>query len=124
MVRVIVAGSRSFNDFNLLEKELMTYFKEHNLHRADVEIISGTATGADKLGETFAEKYGLKLTKFPANWEKHGKSAGFIRNQEMVHYAKDNNGVLFAFWDETSPGTKNTIKLSIDNKLDVNVISF
>lgn len=124
MVRVIVAGSRTFNNFSMLEHELMMYFKENQLHRSDVEIISGTANGADKLGEKFAEKYGLKLTKFPANWDKNGKSAGYIRNEEMAKYACAEKGILMAFWDNVSNGTKNMINLAKKYKLDVNIVSF
>ena len=111
MVKVIVAGSRTFNDFAYLEKHLMAYFKANALHRKDVEIISGTAKGADSLGEQFANKYGLKLTKFPADWNQYGKSAGYIRNEEMAKYAKK-DGILFAFWDNSSKGTKHMISIA------------
>ena len=87
MLKVIVAGSRDFDIFSKVEDTLMMYFKEHKLHRADVEIVSGAARGADRLGEQFAIKYGLKLTKFPADWDKYGKSAGYRRNAEMAKYA-------------------------------------
>lgn len=122
MVKVIVAGSRTANNFELVEKSLMMYFKEHKLHRADVEIISGTARGADQLGEQFANKYGLKLTKFPADWDKYGKSAGYIRNEEMAKYATE-NGILFAFWDGNSKGTNHMINLAKKYSLTVIVIS-
>ena len=125
MVKVIVAGSRTFNDFAYLEKHLMAYFKANALHRKDVEIISGTAKGADSLGEQFANKYGLKLTKFPADWNQYGKSAGYIRNEEMAKYAGENSdGVLFAFWNNISSGTKNMINIARKYKLIINVISF
>lgn len=122
MVKVIVAGSRTANNFELVEKSLMIYFKEHKFHRADVEIISGTARGADQLGEQFANKYGLKLTKFPADWDKYGKSAGYIRNEEMAKYATE-NGILFAFWDGKSKGTNHMINLAKKYSLTVIVIS-
>lgn len=122
MVKVIVAGSRTANNFELVEKSLMMYFKEHKLHRADVEIISGTARGADQLGEQFANKYGLKLTKFPADWDKYGKSAGYIRNEEMAKYANE-NGILFAFWDGKSKGTNHMINLAKKYSLNIIVIS-
>lgn len=111
MIKVIVAGSRTANNFELVEKSLMMYFKEHKLHRADVEIISGTARGADQLGEKFADKYNLKLTKFPADWNKYGKSAGYIRNEQMAKYASQ-NGILFAFWDGQSKGTNHMINIA------------
>ena len=73
MTKVIVAGSRDYTNFEKVEYELMMYFKANGLHRADVEIVSGCAKGADTLGIQFAEKYGLKLAKFPADWDQYGK---------------------------------------------------
>lgn len=122
-MKVIVAGSRTFNNFELLEKSLMEVFKQKGLHRADVEIVSGTARGADQLGEKFAQKYGLKLTRFPANWDEHGKKAGILRNIEMAEYAKD-DGLLFAFWDGISRGTKHMITTSEKYGIEVHNISF
>ena len=116
-MRVIVAGSRDFNDYDLVEKTLLTYFKAHHLHNKDVEIVSGSARGADKLGEQFAKKCGLKLTKFPADWNKYGKAAGPIRNEEMAKYSD----MLFAFWDGYSKGTKNMIELAKQYELLINV---
>jgi len=123
MVKVIVAGSRTFNDFAYLEKHLMAYFKANDLHRKDVEIISGTAKGADSLGEQFANKYGLKLTKFPADWNQYGKSAGYIRNEEMAKYAKK-DGILFAFWDNSSKGTKHMISIASKYNIPTYIVQF
>ena len=123
MVKVIVAGSRTFNDFAYLEKHLMAYFKANALHRKDVEIISGTAKGADSLGEQFANKYELKLTKFPADWNQYGKSAGYIRNEEMAKYAKK-DGILFAFWDNSSKGTKHMISIASKYNIPTYIVQF
>lgn len=118
MRKIIVAGSRDYTNFEKVEYDLMMYFKANRLHRADVEIVSGCAKGADTLGIQFAEKYGLNLTKFPADWDKYGKSAGYRRNAEMAKYAD----VLFAFWDGKSKGTQHMINLANDANLDVHVI--
>lgn len=107
-MKVIVAGSRNFNDYSLVEKTLLDYFKANNLHNKDIEIVSGTARGADRLGEQFAKKCGLKITRFPADWDQYGKSAGYIRNEQMAKYGD----ILFAFWDGTSKGTKHMIDLA------------
>ena len=125
MIRIIIAGSRDFKDFNYLEKsclEVFSYLAEELKvlsgdlveYRENIEIISGCARGADSLGELFAEKYKLKLVQFPADWNTYGKSAGYIRNEQMAKYAvSDNNfGILIAFWDGKSRGTKNMIDLA------------
>lgn len=121
MIRVLIAGSRDFNDFELLEKAVKHYLKQYGLHRQDIEVVSGGARGADKLGEQFANKYNIKLTIFPADWNTYGKSAGYIRNEQMIKYI-DDTGIVFAFWDSQSHGTAHIIKLANKYNIKVHVI--
>jgi hypothetical protein len=113
-MKIIIAGSRNFNDYNLLKTScdnLLTQF-------TNIEIVSGTARGADKLGERYAREKGYDIKQFPANWDKFGKSAGYIRNDEMAQYSD----MLIAFWDGTSKGTKHMIDLA--NKRGIKVVIF
>jgi len=121
-MRVIVAGSRSITDYNLIKNTLLSYFKSKGLHHQDIEIVSGTAKGVDRLGEQFAEEKHCKLAKFPADWDRYGKSAGYRRNEQMAKYAKEDNGVLFAFWDGTSKGTMHMINIAKEQGLVVNIV--
>lgn len=124
--RIIIAGSRTFNDYKLLKKSIYNLFKDRNIKKNNVRIISGTANGADKLGERYAQEFGLKLTKMYAQWNEYGKSAGYIRNEQMAKYAveDDNLGVLIAFWDGISKGTKHMIDLANKHGLEVHIIKF
>lgn len=122
MNKVIIAGSRDFDNFISAEYNLLSFFKAFGIHSIDIEIISGGARGADKIGEQFAKKYNIKLTVFPAQWDKYGKSAGIIRNAEMAQYAK--NGILFAFWDGKSTGTKNMIEAARRNNMTVLIYEY
>jgi hypothetical protein len=115
-MKVIIAGSRGFNDYKFLCEICDDLFK--NCQK--VEIVSGTANGADKLGEKYAKERGYKLHRFPANWDKFGKSAGYIRNEEMANFSK----ALIVFWDRKSKGTKHMIDLANDNGLLVSVNYF
>ena len=82
--RLIVAGSRNFNDYQFVKDEVTKYINDlGNV----VEIVSGKAKGVDTLGERIAEELGLKIAEFPADWEKFGKRAGYLRNTEMGKYA-------------------------------------
>ena len=99
--RVVVAGSRDFSDYSRLSAELDKLLAG----KTNITIISGTADGADKLGEQYAREHDLKIEQFPANWERFGKSAGHIRNEHMVLVAD----AVVAFWDSKSPGTKHLI---------------
>ncbi len=114
MIKVIIAGSRNFYDYFYVEEKLLLYFKENNIHSANIEIISGGARGADKIGEMFAKKFNVKLIIFPAQWDTYGKAAGMIRNQEMANYAikGSDKAILFAFWDGQSRGTKGMINIA------------
>lgn len=85
MFRCIIAGSRDFDDYPLLQAEVCMFLDD--LDSLDVEIISGCAKGADSLGERFASDWKLPVKKFPANWDKYGKRAGILRNCEMAKYA-------------------------------------
>ena len=94
-MRVLVCGGRDFNDYNLLSSYLVELFVKSLLVPEDVTIISGHARGADKLGEQFANANECKLSIFPADWEKYGKGAGHIRNQQMIDEGKPDLVVVF-----------------------------
>jgi hypothetical protein len=106
-MKLIVAGSRGFNNYGLLSDEI------NNLSEEITEIISGTARGADQLGEKYADYHGIKIVKIPAEWDRLGKSAGYKRNERMAEYADS----LIAFWDGESRGTKHMIDIA--NRLDL-----
>ena len=118
-IRIIVAGGRDFDDYDLLSSVLTDYIASKK-----VVIISGTARGADALGERFAADNGLEIRLFPADWNKYGKSAGIIRNCEMANYAGQDTGILFAFWDGKSRGTKHMITVAKKRGLEVHVVKY
>jgi len=91
---------------------------------SDIEIVSGRANGADRLGELFAKDYNLKIKYFPADWDLYGKSAGYRRNGDMAKYAAEDNGVLVAFWDGKSKGTKHMIDTANKYKMKVYVVNY
>lgn len=117
MMHIIIAGCRDFNDYQVVEKEVMDFIGKY-IGKIEIEIISGGATGADALGERFAKEHGLPLTVVPAEWKKYGRSAGPRRNEQMARMA----GTLIAFWDEKSRGTKNMIDTAKKLGLRVKVV--
>lgn len=68
-------------------------------------IISGTARGADSLGELWAHKQEIPCERYPADWKRFGKAAGLRRNEQMADAAE----ALIALWDGESRGTKHMI---------------
>lgn len=115
-MKLIISGSRNFFDYVILEREVNLFI----LNQTDfdgIEIVSGGAYGADKLGEAFAKKMKYKLTVFKPDWGL-GKAAGPIRNSQMANYATH----CICFWDGKSKGTKNMIELCKRNSIPYKVI--
>lgn len=78
-MKIIIAGGRNYQ---------VTFKDREKLNQIEItEIVSGCASGADRGGEEYAAHKQIPLKKFPANWIKHGRSAGPIRNREMAQYA-------------------------------------
>lgn len=116
--RIIVAGGRNFNNYDLMRDKLDELLR--NLRDKPIEIVSGGAQGADTLGERYAIERGLSLRRLPALWEELGKRAGQIRNVEMAHYGTH----LVAFWDGVSTGTENMISIAKKEGLKGRVVRF
>ena len=116
-MKVIVAGSRDFEDYALLKK----FLDKLVIFRSDfTEIVSGTARGADKLGERYAQEHNLAIKRFPADWEKYGKAAGHIRNRQMAEYAD----ACVVFWDGQSKGSANMVKVALELKLPLVIVNY
>jgi len=119
MIKVVVAGSRDFTDYKLLEEKLVKILKIKG-KPSEIEIVSGGARGADALGERFAREKKCHLKRFLANWDEYGRSAGHRRNAEMAVYGD----ILVAFWNNSSPGTRGMIDLAKKKGLEVHVIHY
>ena len=106
MFKVIIAGSRSFQNYPLLKEYAdykLSYIKDA------IEIVSGGAKGADMLGERYAKEKGYLLN-----------AAGYLRNVQMAEYAD----ALIAFWDGKSRGTMHMIQIAHSYGLKVGVKHF
>jgi hypothetical protein len=99
-LKLIVAGSREISNRELIYKHLDLYINTPNLI-----IVSGKARGPDTIGEEWAKERKILVKEFPADWDFYGKSAGFIRNQQMAEFADE----LIVFWDGVSKGTKHML---------------
>lgn len=117
--KLIVAGGRDFDNTELLVDTLNelahTVFSDKG-----VSIVTGMARGADAMGSWFASRYNVKQYQFPADWEKYGKQAGFLRNMEMGNFA---DGVV-AFWDGQSRGTKHMVEYMKKQNKYVHVVMY
>jgi hypothetical protein len=106
-----VVGSRDFQDYatfcSVLEQILERWRHGHKIGEILV-LVSGDATGADRLAAQYAAENGLELEAFPAQWHRYGKAAGPRRNRQIVK-ACDR---IVAFWDGSSRGTASTIEIA------------
>ena len=98
-MRVIIAGSRGITDYSVVEDAVRQsgYFI--------TTVVSGRAQGVDRLGEEWAKARAIPIARFPAAWDRYGKRAGVLRNQQMAKYSD----ALIAVWDGESRGTFNMI---------------
>ncbi len=94
-MRVLVSGSRSIKEFDL--SDILP--KETSL------IICGGALGIDTLAEKYADENGIEKLVISPNYQKYGKAAPIIRNNEMVELAD----IVLIIWDGVSKGTKHTM---------------
>lgn len=119
--RIIIAGSRSYDDYNTLAEECDRILSL-KVKDADTEIVvvSGHASGADALGERYAQERGFGLETFPADWTKFGRAAGPVRNAQMASVAH----ALIAFpkAGEQNRGTKNMVDLAVRKGLQIRII--
>ena len=117
--KIIIAGGRDFMDYNLLkEKTNKILQKKKVTHK--IVIISGCARGADTLGLRYASENAFDVEEYPADWDKYGKKAGYMRNVEMA----ENADALIAFWDGKSKGTKHMIDIATERNLPIRVIRY
>lgn len=108
--RLLITGSRDWDDLDTLMQELTIAWI--NLGEGDdVILVSGNCpTGADKAAEDYWRRSHFgPIERHPADWDKHGKRAGFIRNSEMAKLGAD---MCLAFLKKDSKGTRMMINLA------------
>jgi hypothetical protein len=105
--KVVICGSRDFEDYPVLrafcDKILSNKAQTHK-----IVVVSGTAKGADTLGERYADEKGYACLRYPADWERFGRSAGMRRNERMLD---ESDGVI-AFSKNGSRGTEHMITVT------------
>ena len=83
--KVIVSGCRDFADYELLKEKCDFYLQ--NKKPEIIVIVSGHASGADALGEHYAQERSYETEIYPADWKTNGRAAGPIRNAQMAAVA-------------------------------------
>lgn len=114
---VLCCGDRNWDNWSAIWRELRRL-------GPNTVIVEGEARGADSMCRHVAERLGYPVHKHPALWEKHGKAAGPIRNQEMLDKHPDIDLVL-AFHDDikASKGTADMVRRARAQGIPVNVVT-
>jgi YspA, cpYpsA-related SLOG family len=108
-MKTIIAGSRTVESYDDIIRAIEAAGWRPTL------VISGTARGADRLGERWARENNVPLRQMPADWDRYGKRAGYLRNSAMLEHAD----ALIALWDGQSRGTRHMIETAKDKGLVV-----
>lgn len=124
LVSLAVVGSRHYTDYEDFCIHLYDTIHAWGIKLRDMVIISGGAQGADSLAERFARENDVQIEIFRADWKKHGRAAGPIRNKLIIEKAdyvlaypmRDSNDKCI------SPGTMNSISLAKDKKIPCVVV--
>ena len=115
-MKVLVCGGRDYCEVEHLNYTLDQITNPYHGGKWSFELVCGMADGADTLAYNWAQKHGLTVHKFPADWEKYGKRAGYIRNQQMLDEGKPDLVIAF-------PGGKGTaMMVNLARKAGVEVI--
>lgn len=112
---IVICGGREFDDYDFLCRALDYLFEYRQ-----IKIVCGMARGADMLGRKWALDRGHEVLEFPADWNTHGKKAGFIRNREMADVADR----VVAFWDGESRGTLDMIDVAVSKSIRTMLIGY
>ena len=128
-MKIIIAGGRDLNNYPLVVKTMSEICDKYipPTYLEEVVFVSGGAKGADALGEAWVSSRMAhpsyktwKQVVFAADWDKHGKAAGPIRNAEMADYAD----MCVVFWDGKSKGYSNMIQTALKKGLLVKVVYY
>ena len=90
-LRVLVCGGRNYNDITTLNAVL----DKVNTDLGISCIIEGDARGADRLAGAWALVSGIDREVYPANWNRYGKRAGYLRNVQMAEEGKPDMIITF-----------------------------
>ncbi|WP_194819321.1 SLOG family protein [Nocardia sp. XZ_19_385] len=101
--RILVTGSRSWDNAVTIREALQPY------RTRGAVLVHGDAPGADRLAAKIWTTWGGQVEAHPANWDAHGKAAGYRRNEQMVRFGAD---ICLAFIRDHSPGATHTVNLS------------
>lgn len=113
-MKVLVCGSRDWSDYDSVLDAMGRLVEE----RGRFTVMHGAARGADRLSGRAAAELGLEVLEYPADWDRFGRRAGYVRNQQMLDQRPD---LVVAFHRDGSRGTAHMIELARKAGIEVEV---
>jgi hypothetical protein len=105
-VRLLACGSRAWTHAGFVQDVVEGL-------APDAVVIHGLAGGADRMAGAAAERRGLEVVAFPAQWDLYGRRAGYLRNQQMLEFGRPTHCVAFVHPSlAESRGTANMVSLA------------
>jgi YspA, cpYpsA-related SLOG family len=106
--RLLVTGSRTWDDVPAIERALAVILDRHP--EGVLLVHGGCPRGADAIAAAYAARTpGYRSEEHPADWRRYGRTAGYRRNAEMIALGAD-GGV--AFIRGASPGSTSAVRLA------------
>lgn len=122
-MRVIVSVSRTFCDYSLLARTIDMAIEEKS--KTEIEIISAHVNGASSLILKYCREHNVPYKHFQIqDYLTFGGNAERIRISNMINYAVQDQGVMFAFWDGKSPNTESIIRTASNHRMDGYIMDF
>lgn len=118
-MRVLVCGSRTFNDQFLFDLAMNGFLDEFEPRASELVIISGLAKGADTMAVDWAKKNNVTYEGYPAQWDKYGRAAGPVRNQQMLDTGVD---LVIAFPKGEAKGTRHMMKIAKEKGVEIRAV--
>lgn len=116
--RILITGSRDWEDRAVIRDALRDAWQEAG-EPADAVLVSGACPkGADRIAEQIWERNGLAVERHPADWDLHGRKAGYMRNHAMVMMGAD---ICLAFIRNNSAGSSHTARMAGKEGLELRV---
>jgi len=110
-LKLLVVGTRTFNDYNILSEELNKYY---NIE----EIITGITGNTDSMAVQYANEKSIKWKRYVIEKDSLGRTIGYNRNKDMIESSDE----IIIFWDGKSCGTKDLIEKAESMKRRYNLI--
>jgi hypothetical protein len=122
-MRLLVCGSRTWTDRSRLWQVLDQVVSEHGDGQV-VTVIEGDARGADRLAGQLARERGWRLERYPADWTRQGRAAGFRRNARMLQQGRPDLVVAFTLGPlAESRGTADMVRRAREAGVPVQIIT-